>query len=113
MVTDATDKQVKFATSLGIVDADLKTKAELKVLIDQALQKRNGTAPKANTSSTQTQISKHDIVIQRVEKPHSYEFGKAGNRHKLYYNGVAELTEHLKMLKAAGLIDDDEEEARL
>ena len=35
----------------------------------------------------------------------SYEFGKAGNRHKVYYNNVGELIEHLAKLENAQLIE--------
>lgn len=42
-------------------------------------------------------------VMNFSDKPHSYEFGKAGNRHKVYYNTVEELKEHVEMLKAADL----------
>jgi hypothetical protein len=42
-------------------------------------------------------------IMNFTDKPHSYEFGKAGNRHKVYYNNVEELKEHVEMLKAADL----------
>ncbi len=53
------------------------------------------------------ETAKHDIVISRTEKPHSYEFGKAGARHKIYYDRVNELTDHIRMLKAEGLVEED------
>lgn len=46
-------------------------------------------------------------ILNIKDKPHSYEFGKANNRHKIYYNGVKELIDHIKFLKDAGLIDDE------
>lgn len=52
-------------------------------------------------------VCKHDVVINRVEKPHSYEFGKAGARHKIYYGEVLELREHIQMLRNAGLIEEE------
>lgn len=52
-------------------------------------------------------VSKHDVIIQRVEKPHSLEIGKAGNRHKIYYNDIPELENHLNLLRTAGLLVDD------
>ncbi len=55
----------------------------------------------------QEQIAKHDIVISRTEKPHSYEFGKAGARHKIYYGDVCDLKDHIRMLKAEGLVEED------
>lgn len=53
-------------------------------------------------SPAQPQQAKH-IVINRVEKPHSYEFGKAGARHKVYYSEVSELLGHIAELKRAQL----------
>lgn len=62
-------------------------------------------------------INKHDIVTTRAEKPHSYEFGKAGSRHKIYYGDVQELKDHLEILRAEKLIeaqiDDLEAEIKL
>jgi len=42
-------------------------------------------------------------VVNISDKPNSYEFGKAGNRFKLYFNDVAELVAQIAELKAAGL----------
>jgi len=38
-----------------------------------------------------------DVVI-RKDKPHSYEFGKAGNRFKVYFNTAEELKTLIKEL---------------
>ena len=62
---------------------------------------------KAITQSIAPQTAKHDIVISRTEKPHSYEFGKAGMRHKIYYGTVDELRLMIAELKAAKLIEPD------
>ena len=43
--------------------------------------------------------------IKEELRINSYEFGKAGNRHKIYYNGVGELIEHLAKLENAQLIE--------
>ena len=50
------------------------------------------------------------MVLTRTEKPHSYEFGKAGNRHKVYYGKVQELLEQIKLLVDAGLADPIDEQ---
>ena len=71
---------------------------------------KQANAPVINNTSSKVvdnAISKHDIVISRVEKPHSYEFGKAGARHKIYYSDVNELQDHIRMLKAEGLVEED------
>ena len=52
--------------------------------------------------------NKHDIVIIRTEKPHSYEVGKAGARHKIYYGDINELKDQIRMLKAEGLVESRE-----
>jgi len=44
------------------------------------------------------------LIIDK-QKPNSYEFGKASNRHKVYYNTIEELTEHIQNLKNAGLYE--------
>lgn len=45
-------------------------------------------------------------IIKVNDKPHSYEFGKAQNRHKIYYNDVEELKAHVQALKEAGFTDE-------
>ena len=56
-------------------------------------------------SNAQIIESRHDIVMNRVEKPHSYEFGKANNRHKVYYAEISELKAHIEALKEAGFLE--------
>ena len=60
------------------------------------------------TQATITPTGKHDLVVTRAEKPNSYEFGKAGNRFKIYYDTAIDLKEHIAMLKANDLIIEDE-----
>jgi len=47
-----------------------------------------------------------ETIINKKEKPHSYEFGKAGARHKIYYNTVDELITHIERLKNIGLYQE-------
>jgi hypothetical protein len=47
----------------------------------------------------------HEIIISREEKPHKYEFGKAGNRHTIKYSTIEELKTHIKLLEEVGLTD--------
>lgn len=47
-----------------------------------------------------------DVIINRTERPNSYEFGKAGNRFKLYFDAITDLNEQMRDLKALGLIDE-------
>jgi len=46
-------------------------------------------------------------ILFRTENANSYEFGKAGNRHKVYYDTVENLKAQVEALKIAGLIDDE------
>ena len=53
-------------------------------------------------------VGQHQIIISRSEKPHSYEFGKAGMRHKIYYGSVGELKQMMEELKEAKLLLEEE-----
>lgn len=48
-------------------------------------------------------------VTHRVEKfgMNSYECGKAGNRHKIYYKDIDDLKEQLNLLRIAGLLESE------
>jgi hypothetical protein len=66
------------------------------------------TMPKApGVVSNNTTEARHDVVIQRTEKPHSYEFGPAKARHKIYYADPQDLMAHIEALKDLGLLSDD------
>ncbi len=47
-------------------------------------------------------------IFEVKEKPHSYEFGKASARHKIYYNRVGDLQMQIRLLENAGLIEPEE-----
>lgn len=49
------------------------------------------------------------VVISRTEKPNSYEFGKAGNRYKLYFDKPEELKEMIDNLIKLGLYGVEDE----
>ena len=59
------------------------------------------STPQIRASQSET------VVITRTERPHSYETGKASNRHKIYYDTVPELMQHLTQLKSIGVLDDE------
>jgi len=48
------------------------------------------------------------VVVNKTERPNSYEFGKAGNRHKVYYNDADDLNALLKRLVDAGLAQEED-----
>lgn len=47
-------------------------------------------------------MTHHDTVTHMEADKNSYEFGKAGNRFKLYFTTISELVEHLEALKKWG-----------
>ena len=49
------------------------------------------------------------INIQKTEKANSYEFGKAGNRFKLYFDNADDLKSQVDSLRALGFPVDQEE----
>ena len=74
-------------------------------------KKQGISSQNAPTSQIQAiSEARHDVVIQRTEKPHSFEFGKPSSRHKIYYGDVEELKKQIEMLKTAGLYEEFETE---
>jgi hypothetical protein len=47
------------------------------------------------------------IIINKTEKPNSYEFGKAGNRFKLYFDTAEDLKQQMNNLILQGLYSED------
>ena len=100
-MSEATEKQISFAKSLKIEDPESKSKETLKVLIDEALNA-------GKSKKTQQQVS--NAVIGATggisEVNHNfqseYEFGPAGNRHKIKYFKIEELKQKMKELEEAG-----------
>ena len=48
------------------------------------------------------------IIKNITEKPNSFEFGKAGNRFKLYFDTAEDLNNQIKELKKLGLYKEEE-----
>lgn len=46
-------------------------------------------------------------VLNKTEKPNSYEFGKAGNRFKLYFENAEDLQKQITKLKERGIYSED------
>jgi len=100
-MTEATEKQINFAQSLGIENANQYTKEALKSMIDVALKNKSSTPSKPVQTEAGVQIDGHvstNIQIIRNERANSYEFGKAGDRHKIYYSDVKDLQTQLDSL---------------
>lgn len=105
-MTEPTIKQIKFARELGIENPENFDKQQLSVEID----KRVGGSKKPQLPKGQKSTETEQVVLTKVEKPNSYEFGKAGQRHKIYYDEVFELKDKIEQLKEAGLYQEYEEE---
>ena len=51
---------------------------------------------------------KLNLVINKTEKPNSFEVGKAGRRFKLYFADQADLTTQLKGYVDAGMLSEED-----
>ena len=100
-----TPKQNKFAESLGIDKPEDIEQKELGIMIDEKLGK-TGKAPSV-TPNLATQSTTISTVLNVTSKPHSYELGKSGARHKIYYEDIKELEQRVQELKDAGFIESD------
>lgn len=49
------------------------------------------------------------FVVNETKNANSYEFGKASDRHKIYYNTPDDLIEHIKKLKELNIIETEGE----
>ena len=58
-------------------------------------------------SSPTAAVGTQSIVMEQKLKPHSYEIGASGDRHKIYYETIEELQAHLVALQEVGLISQD------
>lgn len=110
-MTEATEKQINFAKNLGIVSPETFSKEVLKELIQKKIEARDNNKQQAPQVSATikpiVQEARHDVILEMKEKPHSYEFGKAGARHKIYYAKVEDLKAHIEILKEEGLIEEE------
>jgi hypothetical protein len=52
-------------------------------------------------------MMEESVIINKTDKPHSYEFGKPSCRFKIYYSSVSELLLHIEKLKNCGLYPKD------
>lgn len=103
----ATEKQIRFALSLGINNPESFSKEALKELISQKLGESPANEKKAQPRGLEVQKlmlpPNSAVVIHRNERANSYEFGKAGNRFKIYFETPEELQEKILELKNIGI----------
>lgn len=52
-------------------------------------------------------VENEQVVLKRTEKANSYEFGKAANRFKLYFETPSDLKKMIDELKEQGFIVED------
>ena len=54
-------------------------------------------------------MTEAQVIINKTEKANSYEFGKAGNRFKLYFEDAEDLKAQITALNKFGYgLDEDE-----
>lgn len=77
--------------------------------VQQAIPTEQPVAPvnETNHAPISAESGTKATVINYKDKPHSYEFGKAVSRHKIYYNNVNELQAHMILLRDAKLLEED------
>ena len=51
----------------------------------------------------------NQTIIHKNERANSYEFGKASNRFKIYFDTAVELDEAIKALRLLGYAEEEEE----
>ena len=107
---EATEKQIKFALSLGIEKPEQFSKLALKEIIDKKLNPNKPVEVKTQPQPSNEQsnaFTEKSWVYNVSVKPNSFEWGKPSHRHKVYYDEPEELKVHIKALKEAGLYEDD------
>jgi len=67
---------------------------------------------KDNKATTITEEENISIVMNKTEKPNSYEFGKASNRFKIYFGETKELKTKMEELKEIGIFYDETENTK-
>jgi hypothetical protein len=103
----ATEKQIYFAKKLGIENPENFSKMALKELIQGKVEGNPQYQQKAQPQAyNQAQAPSTNLVVNRTEAASSFEFGKAGNRFKLYFEDVKQLQGKIKELQDAGLYTD-------
>lgn len=109
-MSEATEKQISFAKSLGIENPERYSKEALKEIISEKAGGDKSSEPQKTPqkrSMGQTALTEGISTVQH-DFQSEYECGPAGNRHKIKYRTMHELTEKIGHLKAAGyLIQDD------
>lgn len=111
MAEPATEKQIAFAKKLGIEGAEGYSKQVLREMIAKQQNSQND-APKPQNQAPQhrAEMVETQIHIHRNERANSYEFGKAGDRFKVYFEDAKDLQAKLKELKDAGFYVEFETE---
>ena len=104
-IMEATEKQINYAKTLGIDNPEQYSKLALSEMIDKKTGGSGKPKWQGKSLNRSNPVVTETTTITKTDKPHSFEAGKAGARHKIYYNNVEELVFHIEMLKNAGLMD--------
>jgi len=97
---------VKLTTEVNGKYTNIKT-MELSTPEESQKEAQNGS----NTLRNEAGEIIKGIIINKTQSPNSYEFGKAGNRFKLYFEDVEDLKHKIEELIAEGLYLPDVNES--
>lgn len=112
-MSEASEKQISYATSLGIENPSQYSKETLKKLISGKLGGTNDSKPsypKNNAPAPSNGVIGATQGVGEVRHffQSEYEFGPAGNRHKIKYFTVEELKQKMKEIEEDGLFVPNE-----
>lgn len=106
-MSEATEKQISYATSLGIQNPSQYTKEALKGLISAKTGKTSQPQQQAQLQPSNAVVGATGGIAEINHNFQSeYEFGPAGNRHKIKYFKIDELKSKFEALKTAGFIEN-------
>ncbi len=106
---EPSEAQLKYANGLGIENPSQYDRQTLKGMISAKVNGGNNKkAPAQSPQKAQTSDPTSSLVMNDTLRPHSYEHGKAGARHKIYYDKVEDLIAHIEALKEVGLYEEFE-----
>ena len=89
-----------------LVKIGLEQKGQFKNLVSmESITETPGKVSQDGSEAVSEAIK--GIIVNKTERPNSYEFGKVGNRFKLYFEDVDELKSKINELKLAGLYVDE------
>ena len=102
-MSEATEKQAAILLKNGFTQEDIDNWSKKK--ISEEIGKILGDKKSSHRGSMGVIGATGGISQIMHEFQSEYEFGKAGNRHKIKYRTIQELKDKIKELEDAGLLD--------